>query len=59
MAGVGHGWWISEHWSVGALARLTYANLRLGQTAFDDGIGWQSEHNAMISPSLDASFTFH
>lgn len=60
MAGLGHDWWVSEHWSIGVLARLTYANMSLGQTSFPDyDQGWQSEHTTMISPSLDASFTFH
>lgn len=59
MAGVGHDWWISEHWSAGLLARLTYANMKLAQTPYDDGIGSVSEHNTLVSPSLEASFTFH
>jgi len=59
MAGVGHDWWVSEHWSIGLLARITYASLQLAQTPNSDRIGSISEHNAFLSPSLEASFTFH
>jgi hypothetical protein len=59
MAGVGHDWWISEHWSVGLLARVTYANVRLAPTPFGDGLGSTSQHNTLVSPSLEVSFTFH
>ncbi len=60
MAGIGHDWWVSDHWSIGVLARLTYANMRFGQTPLYDGSdSWQSEHTTLISPSLEASFTYH
>ncbi len=59
MVGVGDDWWISEHWSVGLLARVTYANMQLATTPFSDGIGTTSEHNTMVSPSFDVSFTAH
>jgi hypothetical protein len=58
MAGVGHDWWVSEHWSVGLLARINYANVRLAMTPFDDGLGSVSQHNTLVSPSLEVSFTF-
>jgi hypothetical protein len=59
MAGVGHDWWINEHWSIGLLARVTYASMQLAQTPFSDGIGSVSEHNTLVMPSIEASFTFH
>jgi hypothetical protein len=59
MAGLGHDWWVNEHWSIGLLARITYASTQLAATAFSDGIGSVSEHDTLVLPSLDASFTFH
>jgi hypothetical protein len=57
VAGVGHDWWVNDHWSIGLLARVTYANVSLGPTP--NGIGSISEHNTLVSPSLEASFTSH
>jgi hypothetical protein len=60
MAGVGQDWWISERWSVGFLARVLYASTRLSTVPDPDGIGGApSEHDTLISPSLEVSFTFH
>ncbi|HEY1537027.1 MAG TPA: hypothetical protein VGF76_23565, partial [Polyangiaceae bacterium] len=59
VAGVGYDWSVSEHWSIGLLARITYANLLLGASPFPDGMGSVSEHNTLVSPSLEASFTYH
>jgi hypothetical protein len=59
MAGVGHDWWVNEDWSIGLLARLTYANLQLGPKPFLDGAGSISEHITLVSPSLEVTFTAH
>ncbi|HWZ89378.1 MAG TPA: hypothetical protein VNW92_11030 [Polyangiaceae bacterium] len=59
MAGVGHDWWINAHWSIGLLARVSYASMQLAPTANSDRIGSISEHNTLVSPSLEASFTAH
>ena len=60
MAGVGQDWWISDRWSVGFLVRSTYANTQLGAEASPEGVGGSpSEHDTLLSPSLEVSFTFH
>jgi hypothetical protein len=59
MVGVGHDWWTNEHWSIGLLARVTYASTQLAPTPYSDGIGSAAEHNTVVSPSLEASFTYH
>lgn len=59
MAGIGHDWWVNEKWSIGLLGRITYASVQLGQTPFADGIGSISEHIALVSPSVEVSFTAH
>jgi hypothetical protein len=59
MAGVGHDWWVNDHWSIGVLARVTYASTHLAPTPYPDGIGSAAEHNTVVSPSLEASFTYH
>jgi hypothetical protein len=54
MAGVGNDSWISEHWSVGVLARVSYANTH------DDAVrNSESEHDTVVWPSVEVSFTFH
>jgi hypothetical protein len=59
MAGVGHDWWVSDRFSVGVLARLVYANGNATAEPYPDSGGSPSEHASVISPSLDASVTFH
>ena len=58
MAGVGHDWWFGRHWSIGLLGRVSYAH-----TTLDSEYGSPSypiaEHDTLVSPSLEASFTFH
>jgi len=57
MLGGGHDWRVSRHWSMGLLARLSYANTQLAEDyAPSSSI---SEHDTFVSPSLEASFTFH
>jgi len=34
MAGVGHDWWVGDRWSIGFLARLTYANMNAKGTPY-------------------------
>jgi hypothetical protein len=34
-AGVGYDWWITDKWSIGALARFTYARTSLSQSSTD------------------------
>jgi len=60
MAGVGHDWWISDRWSVGILARLAYANMHVtgGPHVYYAG-GTPTERDTVISPTLEASFTWH
>jgi hypothetical protein len=55
MAGIGHDWWVREDCSIGLLARIMYASAQ--HTPQD--LSLVSEHNTMVSPSLEASFTFH
>ena len=58
LAGVGHDWWIGAHWSVGLLARLSYASGHL--VTHPNGSGSSAtEHDTVISPSAEVSFTFH
>jgi len=57
VAGVGHDWWLSKRWSAGLLARLTYANAHLAEDYAPRAS--ISERDTLISPSLEASFTFH
>ena len=59
MAGVGQDWWVSDRWSVGFLARVTYASTHLAAQAYPEGGGMPSEHDTMLAPSLEVSFTFH
>ena len=60
MAGVGRDWWMSDRWSVGILARLAYANMHVtGGPYFDSTRGAPTERDSVISPSLEASFTWH
>ena len=60
MAGVGHDWWISDRWSVGILARLAYANMHVTGVPNDSYFGTTpTERDTVISPSLEASFTWH
>jgi hypothetical protein len=53
MLGVGYEWWIGNEWSLGALARFTYA-----WTSGDDGDGVSWEHQTG-SMTLLAGFTYH
>jgi hypothetical protein len=60
MAGVGQDWWISDRWSVGILARVTYANMHVTGGPYPDyPQGTPTERDTVISPSLEASFTWH
>jgi hypothetical protein len=60
IAGVGHDWWISDRWSVGILARLVYANMHVtGAPYTGKPGGTPTERDTVISPSLEASFTWH
>ena len=60
MAGVGQDWWLSDRWSVGILARLVYANMHVTGVPYVDTPGsTPSERDTVISPSLEASFTWH
>ncbi|HYQ04887.1 MAG TPA: hypothetical protein VER96_39700 [Polyangiaceae bacterium] len=60
MAGVGHDWWVSNTCSAGFLARLSYANMHAKGAPYSDGHGGSSaEHDTVVSPTLEASFTCH
>lgn len=59
MAGIGHDWWVNEDWSIGLLGRLTYASLRVNRAPFSGGMPSLSEHVALVSPSLEVTFTAH
>jgi hypothetical protein len=60
MAGVGHDWWTSDDCSIGVLGRLAYENMNLAPTPYSGpGGATASEHNTLVSPSLEVSFTFH
>ena len=57
MLGGGHDFWVSKHWSIGLLARVSYANTSLAEDyAAGDTI---SEQDTFVSPSFEVSFTFH
>ncbi|MEI9950091.1 MAG: hypothetical protein WDO74_14245 [Pseudomonadota bacterium] len=59
MAGVGHDWSVSDHWSIGALGRLVYADTHVAGVSYPEGGGMPSEHHSVLSPSLEVSFTYH
>jgi len=60
MAGVGHDWWLGKHCNTGLLARVNYANARLDPEQYgSNSVSSISEHETLVSPSLEASFTFH
>lgn len=59
MAGVGHDWWVSERWSIGALTRLVYANTHVASVTYPEGGGMPSEHDTVLLPTLEISFTYH
>jgi hypothetical protein len=59
MAGIGHDWWLGEHWSGGLLARVTYVSAHFAEVLPDGMGGSHSEHDTIVTPSLEASFTFH
>jgi len=59
MAGVGRDSWLSEHWSAGWVARLTYLNAHFAESLPDGGGGAHTEHDTIVAATIEASFTFH
>jgi hypothetical protein len=59
MAGIGHDWWVSDRWSIGALARLVYASTHVASMQTYAMSGHPSEHDSLLSPSLEVTFTHH
>ncbi len=51
-AGVGYDWWVSDEWSLGVLARLTYGSMKLTI----DGVSF-SEH--AVAPTVAFSFAYN
>jgi len=59
MAGLGHDWWLSKRWSIGALLRLHYANTHAASTQYTGGGSTPSVQPSVLTPSLDVTFTYH
>lgn len=54
MIGFGHDWWVSDEWSLGVLARLSFA---VASTEDDTGVTW--EHGVGATPSLLFTGTYY
>jgi len=56
VAGVGHDWWVGEQWSIGVMARFTYANVKYESDSTGRTI--TQKYNAMV-PGAVVTFTYH